>query len=392
MRVLMRWCLLSLSANRKMHMQNKTVYSSKDKFSSVLHALRGLAALSVVFYHAALMQPAFDLGTLSIVNQFGAGVTLFFLLSGLSLALSTHGRVERPGWLQSYFLRRLARILPVWWFFLLVHLAYQYTVFGVTHSGSAVLLNAVPVFGLIPGLHTSIVWAGWTIGVEVLFYIAFPIVLALLGVSARRWVAFLVLTIAVSVAWNKDAPANLDASYRYMSIVNQFFIFVAGAASFFLVKVARETSRELFLALTSSAVGLFCLFWWCLWVYGVSWAEPGHFATVAKTGALLGLVVPMYLLRPNGLSRPFLAFLGDHSYTIYLAHPIVVYQTKVLYPHILSVIGVLELAFLVYSAVVILVTCVAAFLVTRLIEVPLYAYGSAMASKIEKGQSVSAVR
>ena len=62
-----------------------------------LHVLRGLAAVSVIFYHAAHMPPYSDVGALTVFHEFGAGVTLFFLLSGFSLTLSNIEKVQDRG-------------------------------------------------------------------------------------------------------------------------------------------------------------------------------------------------------------------------------------------------------------------------------------------------------
>jgi len=97
------------------------MYQQQAKFSGNLHALRGLAAVSVIFYHAKGMNPVItDVGWMSFVSQFGAGVTLFFVLSGFSLSLSNYQHIDKVGWLRGYSIKRIARIIPVWYAFIAI--------------------------------------------------------------------------------------------------------------------------------------------------------------------------------------------------------------------------------------------------------------------------------
>lgn len=362
------------------------MYSANPGFCPRLHALRGLAALSVVFYHSKLMPPGIETDYLGVVGQLGAGVTLFFLLSGFSLALSNSRRTGHPDWMSGYMIRRLARILPVWYLFVAIHVVYHYFEFGKVYTLSEILLHVVPVFGLVPGAHESLVWAGWTIGVEVLFYLVFPLFLAMLGGSLRAWAVATLLATVVAVAFARSAPAGLPPSYAYMSIVHQLFVFLLGATLFFTAEHCigtrgRRTARAVALVL-----GAGFTLWWTLAVLGLPWAQIGAVTLPVKAAALGCLVFAAYVTarRGTGPGR-VLGFLGDHSYTIYLAHPIVIAETRRVYPGLRDAVGAAspDLAFLLYVAYVLFWTCLIAWIITRFVEAPVYRLGSAYARRVE---------
>src|SRR5438128_3067363 len=89
-----------------------------------LDGLRGFAALVVFLSHAiGRVSPAFHDFTYSRFDMGSFGVTVFFLCSGFIIPVS----LERQGSLRSFWLRRIFRLYPLYWFsialFLLCYLA-----------------------------------------------------------------------------------------------------------------------------------------------------------------------------------------------------------------------------------------------------------------------------
>src|SRR4051812_47423816 len=142
----------------------------RDRLEGI-EALRGFAALSIILFHLIWIAHVKLPTTLDILKYYlGMGVPLFFVISAFSLSYGYLGRLDRGEGLVSFYIRRLARIAPLLYFMLAVHLALIWFVYGITHSLSTVVLNAAFLFNLVPPLVDGIVPASWSIGVEMMFY------------------------------------------------------------------------------------------------------------------------------------------------------------------------------------------------------------------------------
>jgi len=350
------------------------MYDMQRNFSGNLHALRGLAAAVVVFFHAKFMPPVIDVGKLNIVDQFGAGVTLFFILSGFSLCLSNSNKVENKNWLRGYTIKRVARILPVWYMFVGIHFFYHWVKYGLIHPFHEVLYHLIPFYPLIAGGHESFVWAGWTIGVELMFYLLFPFLLVCFRDKILIWLVALVGAILVSVNFTDFAPSDLKQSYYYMAFPVQGFVFVMGCFLYFLTeKISHLKNRTLFGFIIGlvSVVAFVC---WYLIVAKPGFIPIGRWSLFVKAVALGCFTSFAYLNLGNkiNLLNPVTKFLGDKSYTIYLMHPIIAAETKRFYPFIHNNVNITELSFLIYCVLVFIITCILATIISNLIEAPVY--------------------
>ena len=157
---------------------------SNSRLSS-LAALRGLAILLVIVGHFAPAALTRLLGTPALSLMAYGGVILFFVLSGFLMDRTL--AADRN--FISYVIRRVARILPLYWISLLVAFALgAWTVRDL-------VLNA---FFLVPLARTELMsGVYWTLYVEVLFYALAPL---LVYAGDRAIVVSLYLVIAADAA------------------------------------------------------------------------------------------------------------------------------------------------------------------------------------------------
>lgn len=143
------------------------------------------------------------------------GVAAFFVLSGFLLA--------RPFWqaldagrpmpsLGTYAIRRAARIVPAFWFALIVTFVLSITLFSVPLDGLLIFRFLAGLF-LISDWHWSTLFPVefngplWSIGFEVTSYVLLPLTILVLFLLPRRTVAstrlawIAVLALVISIQW-----------------------------------------------------------------------------------------------------------------------------------------------------------------------------------------------
>ena len=147
--------------------------------SRELDAVRAVAALMVLAGHAYAVSGSAPSRTLlepkaMLVNNGGAGIWLFFALSGYLIA-APFLRALRDGTklpsFGGYLLRRGARILPAYW----VAFAALAVLVPVTMTWWQPLLHGVLLQNLVPGEAQALFFVAWTLGIEVLFYLFVPV-------------------------------------------------------------------------------------------------------------------------------------------------------------------------------------------------------------------------
>jgi peptidoglycan/LPS O-acetylase OafA/YrhL len=168
-----------------------------------IDGVRAVAAGAIVLFHVwAIGSPGgpVHLGPLSrtVFPKLPVGVTLFFVLSGFLLyrpyAASLLRGLPRPT-LSTYLRNRALRILPAYWVILLATgLVLQTTIlhpFPEFSTGSllarpdALVMDLALVQNYRPSTLMTGIGPAWSLAIEVVFYLALP-VLALLGAFVSR--------------------------------------------------------------------------------------------------------------------------------------------------------------------------------------------------------------
>ncbi len=319
-----------------------------------LTALRGIAALWVVFHHAwpdwtgdNIASPAGFLFSSGYV-----AVDIFFVLSGYILARVYADLVGRA--VPMFYLRRIFRVYPL-------HLA----VLGVLafHAAAAPYLQThtrplaphawpdLPAVALLlqPYVLDGSPWnpPSWSIGVELLAYALFPLALFLMRRSPTWLLGVLVLGLF---------GAEYEVLRDHAGAIVGLGALLRGMAGFSLGAVTATIANRGARPTAAAATAMQILAVLAIG-FGVLSADPvpitlGSALLIAALGDERGLLSRV-------MSTPVLVWLGAISYSMYLLHvPLVI------------VIGRLHVSLAVRSAVLLLVLLSAATLTWRFIEQP----------------------
>jgi peptidoglycan/LPS O-acetylase OafA/YrhL len=209
-----------------------------------IQALRGIAALLVVIYHARALEiagiarggssePAFIGGLFS--SGF-AGVDLFFVVSGFVMVWVT--RDVLPGRVTSadFLFARITRIYPVWWAAATLGLIYMVLSGGVAlfdSAGAAITADAPEYqylwksYLLVPQAEYPVLLIGWTLIHEVYFYLVFALLL-FLPRSVLPY-ALLVWGVAIAGASLAGLPTPIAKDLLTLAVHPMTMEFIFGA-------------------------------------------------------------------------------------------------------------------------------------------------------------------
>lgn len=143
-----------------------------------LDLLRGLAILLVISVHTWQAKAAYS-DAVNTLGSYGSyGVQLFFIISGYTMMLTFGNEVSARA-TGRFYVRRFFRIVPLFWAFALMYVVRKgtspnfFAPDGV--SVSDILLTFSLVQWLTPTSFNSVVPGGWSIAVELQFYLVFPL-------------------------------------------------------------------------------------------------------------------------------------------------------------------------------------------------------------------------
>lgn len=277
-----------------------------------LDGLRGCAALCVLAAHTGL--PG--------CNSLGhVGVVIFFCLSGflLSLPYARNGElILSPSNIRSFYLRRLRRIVPMFYFILI--LTYLFNGRIETFIRSMLFIQGNSIL--------------WTVLQEIHFYIFLPLVLLLnhFVLRGNRWL-IVTLFLALGYSFNHGWLSTYEIFAMGQYMVIHAGIFLTGIMMGYLCQIqAVRQSRVLRLVCANPLVAVLLL----AAVFGIEqlWAIT-HDGQIRKSAVLLsgnfnylvGGLIGMLVLAPHSFAgRLFtllpLRLIGTVSYSFYLLHPI----------------------------------------------------------------------
>jgi peptidoglycan/LPS O-acetylase OafA/YrhL len=358
-----------------------TNQKEKARLDSI-ESLRGVAALMIVFYHLVeLAQLPLPPELQIIRTHFGMGVPLFYTLSGFVLAFGYAdklllGHAE----IVSFYVRRFFRIAPLFYTVLVGWRVIGWLLWSWPISSQSLFLNLTFLFGLVPGEHESLVMAGWSIGLEMLFYLLFPVLLIFLR-GVRSTIVGFVFSIVLSAAASNAYTAAGLGSYAYMNLITQMPFFIAGMVCFRILRARGFSDDRYAWPVLATAILLIVLMVKDYSLYRI--LQDLHFGALQHNiwTLIFGLLIyAACTLNPLWLSRGALRWFGRMSFSAYLLHPIVmVVLIKAGAIVWLSHFNV-WLAFLLGSTITLTLVCAVSYTSYRWIELPGIVFGKSRLS------------
>jgi peptidoglycan/LPS O-acetylase OafA/YrhL len=336
-----------------------------------IDSLRGLAALYVLALHLlffAKLNTQAPPWALLFLGHGGSGVTLFFMISAFSLCYAHEQGFARPGSVVDFFIRRGARILPLFYVMLAVTLLRNAWYHAFPHTVGEVARAALLMFNFIPGEEDGIVPAAWSIGVEVVFYAMFPFLFPRIRNLPRLAVAIMLSLIAATLfrAFVFTLPLSPAAQLSFFndSLLRRLPVFLMGIGTW--IVYSRYLASTIFPLWRGAVLSMASACLYVAYISGglnIDWPEPYYWEAVVYAGLLTGLGIwPIWPV----VSRATV-FCGRISYSIYLLHVPVMASLTPLYDAVerwslpggmrllvcllLTLAFVLPLAMLTYSIV-----------------------------------------
>jgi len=292
-----------------------------------LTSIRFFAAMWVVCYHLRwglklpeLLDRFFEAGY--------SGVTLFFILSGFILS---YNYLPREFTLRDFWSARVARILPIYFFALLVSFPLSA---GFAHmNGRSFFPGALPALFLvqawIPQSALTWNWPGWSLSVEAFFYLLFPFLLRPLARLAQRHAALVLgatwlLSLIPSTLYAltlPEGPVNTMSRSVGLTVIKfnpllRLPEFLIGIALGVLYLNGARIPRPR-LAATGCVLALVFI------VLG-PWRPPYPAIHNGLLAPIYGVLILALASDPALLANPILELLGESSYSLYLLHASVI--------------------------------------------------------------------
>lgn len=357
--------------------------SSPEHFQYV-NALRGYAILGVIFGHLA---QSYNLHTSliggSLIIGLGIGVQLFYVASAFTLFHSLSIRVLREKhYVITFFIRRFSRIAPLYWY----GIALYFAIYGNDSRGWLpgpdgwwhYLLNVLFLHGLFPATMSSVVPGGWSIGIEMLFYLIVPTLFCYLS-SIKKALIFTLVTVLIAPAINTMA-LYLLGSYmsQYTSsmlidifwfrwLPNQLGCFSFGILLFHILRhpqiVLYIESKKINTCLLMFSIISFII----LLKYGYILSCFKHFVfSLVFMIFALCLATHHYIFFVNRI----IAFIGTVSFSCYINHFLIIAVIKSMFSftllHSHPILNVI--IFMTISAITISITVGVSYVTYSLIE------------------------
>jgi peptidoglycan/LPS O-acetylase OafA/YrhL len=320
---------------------------SRETRNTWVDVIRGLAIFGVVAVHSTLVPIEFLKsrgGGTAVTSQFVElvsngmyGVELFFFISGWLLA--SIYKFDANPISKNYWLKRLARIYPLWVLFLVIGIVrfslgsggtfqkaidqQEISTYPVFYSPLAVTAFTLSfMLWLVPGLWNTAIPGGWSIQAEVFHYLLFPFVRR---ISYLRTLKILIAVNLVTLSLiylqrHGNFPSGkiqyLVEAWLRLNTYSTFAFFMFGAISAMIYK-EYKTSHSMTTFFTESNR---LAFWFLGYLLTFITLPLAFGNNIHALGFVSFMILLSFCIVRISMLSSFFTFIGKYSYFIYFSH------------------------------------------------------------------------
>ncbi len=286
---------------------------------------RFIAAFSVVFFHIGENVPYANKYLAAFFKHCKLSVSFFFILSGFVMIIA-YGRdknvkIKYPQYLKN----RIARIYPVYVLAILIFVAFIKYYKYPDIPPKELYLHFLMLQSWFPSYATTLNTPGWSLVVEMFFYVLFPFLFnrfyrnkplksLLLPILLFWALSQVIFILGINAAFYEGYPTKFHNLISYSPIMHLNEFLVGNMAGLLYLQLDKRYKRNYDLHIT-----LLCIILSLILIF----AKPEY----AHNGLLAIIFVPFILLMALNTGRitrifskkPFV-FLGDISYGLYILH------------------------------------------------------------------------
>lgn len=279
-----------------------------------IDAVRGLSALSVVFFHLGR-----DFLGLDFLRYGKHGVTVFFVISGFVIARSLDSQIVSGRFVGIFMFRRSVRLDPTYWVciglaLLVLWLPSEIFRYPIAMASPAEIgLHMFYLQDLVQVPPINVVF--WTLCYEMQFYLVLCLIYFVVEVFAQRHqsidrhalrVGFLIPMLMLSLLW----PLGMESGLFYMRgmpglFIDLWFLFLLGVFAY--LGMANKVARYVLILVATLLI----------------YQSDSMSALIGASAGLVFLFLGVLGKLTTWLRWRWLQFFGLISYSLYLSHDIV---------------------------------------------------------------------
>ena len=304
--------------------------SSRVLYLDYIQTLRAIAVLMVFFYHL----------NINIFSKGYLGVDIFFVISGYVITKQLEERffINNKLEIKKFFLKRILKIVPVY-FFIITIVFLTFVFFGPLTEYDFYRDKIKFIYFFVSNFYYQNLNKSyfdnifddplnhtWSLGVEMQFYLAFPIFFYFLKKNLKQELIIKILLFTISISIAAIIYLSENKNLIFYSPFFRAWEFFQGSLVYFLTKISSKNDKKKTIIEEKKS-------WLIFLLITITIFFPNKENLVFNQFIIVFLTSLFIFFKKNKtsffFSNKFLVYIGNISYSFYLWHLPVIYFSNI---------------------------------------------------------------